>query len=133
MLPHDDRAERPEGVVGKVVQAAHPVMQGVPEESWPALLGFNRVTLAEGAELLATVEEFPLVATDFGRARAQCGVHLRLQSALVPDPVHGLARLCHAVAQPVHVDEQFSPPLGMQCHVATGNAAPIACQGITSP
>ena len=63
MLPHDDRAERPEGVVGKVVQAAHPVMQGVPEESWPALLGFNRVTLAEGAELLATVEEFPLVAT----------------------------------------------------------------------
>ncbi len=61
MLPHDDRSERPEGVSGVVVDAAHPVMQGVTGP-WPALLGYNRVLLADGAELLATIDSDPLVA-----------------------------------------------------------------------
>lgn len=61
LLKTDDRAERPEGASVKVVDAAHPALGGVGED-WPALLGFNRTELREGATLLAEVDGFPLVA-----------------------------------------------------------------------
>ncbi|HJZ03390.1 MAG TPA: glutamine amidotransferase, partial [Streptosporangiaceae bacterium] len=41
--PHDDRAERPEGVHPAVTEPGHPVLAGVPGD-WPALLGYNRLT-----------------------------------------------------------------------------------------
>ncbi len=80
MLPYDDRSERPEGVSGKVVNHLHPVMEGLHGD-WPALLGYNRVTLADGAELLATIDGDPLVATialEHGRAAvftSDCSPH----------------------------------------------------------
>ena len=61
MLPHDDRCERPEGVAGRSVAPEHEVLAGV-DGAWPVLLGYNRVTLADGAELLATVGDDPLLA-----------------------------------------------------------------------
>lgn len=65
----DDRREHPEGVVGTIVEPGHPVMAGV-EGPLPALLGYNRVTLAPNAELLATVAGDPLLAlTETGAGR----------------------------------------------------------------
>ncbi len=61
MLPHDDRCERPEGVSGQLTASGHEVLRGV-EGPWPALLGYNRVLLAEGAKLLVTAGSDPLLA-----------------------------------------------------------------------
>lgn len=52
---HDDRVESPAGV--------HPRNRGIdalPEE-WPAVLGYNRVTAADDADVLATVDDDPLL------------------------------------------------------------------------
>jgi uncharacterized membrane protein len=69
MLPHDDRVERPEGLSAKVVAASHSVMRGL-DGPWPALLGYNRVQMADGALLAATISGDPLVATiTSGRGR----------------------------------------------------------------
>lgn len=65
----DDRREHPEGVAGKIVKPEHAVMKGV-DGTMPKLLGYNRVTLAEGAELIATIDGDPLVAvTEAGAGR----------------------------------------------------------------
>lgn len=70
ILPYDDREERPAGVRAQISRPAHPVMAGIPD-SWPLLLGYNRVIAKAGAEVLATVDGNPLVAvTDAGRGRA---------------------------------------------------------------
>ncbi len=69
LMATDDRAERPQGVHGAVVAPNHPILAKVPDE-WPAVLGYNRVSVAEGAELLATVEGNPLlVVAAFGKGR----------------------------------------------------------------
>ncbi len=66
----DDRREHPEGIVGKIVRPTHAVLEGV-EGPLPAVLGYNRVRLAEGAELLATVGGDPLIAvTEVGAGRS---------------------------------------------------------------
>lgn len=65
----DDRREHPEGMVGKTVQAGHPVLAGVPAD-WPAVLGYNQVVARPEAELLATVAGDPLIAvTTAGKGR----------------------------------------------------------------
>ncbi|MFT8926736.1 MAG: glutamine amidotransferase [Bifidobacterium sp.] len=63
LLPEDDRMERPEGVDPVVLHPEHPAL-GDAGESWPRLLGYNKVGLRDGAELLAVVGEDrdPLVA-----------------------------------------------------------------------
>ena len=69
LLPHDDRCERPEGVSGQPTAPGHEVLRGV-EGPWPPLLGYNRVLLAEGAELVATAGADPLLAlTQAGQGR----------------------------------------------------------------
>lgn len=57
----DDRVETPEGVVGQVVDASHPILDGVTGE-WPPLLGYNETILKPGAHLLATAGNDPLLA-----------------------------------------------------------------------
>jgi uncharacterized membrane protein len=42
-LPHDDRVEVPEGYAPEVMDAAHPLVQGLGT-TWPVLLGANEVT-----------------------------------------------------------------------------------------
>jgi uncharacterized membrane protein len=77
---YDDRAERPQGVVAEVTDAAHPIVAGV-SGAWPALLGYNRAALREGAALVAAVGDDPLIAAQaFGRGRgvafaSDCGPH----------------------------------------------------------
>jgi uncharacterized membrane protein len=59
--PWDDRVETPEGAEPWVVDAGHPVLDGVGD-AWPALLGYNRFGLKDDAHLLARVGEDPLLA-----------------------------------------------------------------------
>jgi uncharacterized membrane protein len=52
-LPYDDRLEIPEGFVPDIVDAAHPLMQGLGGE-WPMLLGANEVVTRDtGAHVVA--------------------------------------------------------------------------------
>lgn len=75
----DDRAENPQGIVAQVV-ADHPIVAGVSGD-WPALLGYNRASLREGADLIVSVGGDPLVAAQaFGKGRgvvfsSDCGPH----------------------------------------------------------
>lgn len=63
--PHDDRIERPTGV--------HPqnrALDDLPDE-WPHVLGYNRVSVSEGADVWATVDDDPLiVVSDHGDGSA---------------------------------------------------------------
>lgn len=60
ILPYDDRVETPEGVEGTVV-ADHPVTDGL-DQTWPAILGYQKLTAREDATVLAEVEGRPLLA-----------------------------------------------------------------------
>jgi uncharacterized membrane protein len=57
----DDRVERPDGAQPQVTNPDHPITQHL-EETWPHLLGYNRVQLRADADLLATIGDDPLVA-----------------------------------------------------------------------
>ncbi|MER8918549.1 glutamine amidotransferase [Mesorhizobium sp. M0802] len=73
-LPVDDRVEVPEGYAPVVVgPQTHPILKGLGKD-WPILLGFNEVTVKDGAEVLATVSSdyrsLPLLATGkYGQGR----------------------------------------------------------------
>jgi uncharacterized membrane protein len=75
----DDRRENPQGIEPRIV-AEHPIVTGLPGP-WPALLGYNKLTPKEGANIVAAVGEDPLiVAGNFGKGRAvafasDCGPH----------------------------------------------------------
>jgi uncharacterized membrane protein len=49
-------------VVTKLTGTAHPITKGM-DEQWPPLLGFQRLVAKPGAEVLATVEGWPLLVT----------------------------------------------------------------------
>lgn len=61
ILTFDDRVEAPEGALPDVVDAAHPVLEGI-SAPWPVLLGFNETVLKPDATLLARVNTHPLLA-----------------------------------------------------------------------
>jgi uncharacterized membrane protein len=72
-LPYDDRIEVPEGTSTIIDQPDHPLLKDVPAD-WPALLGINEVTMADGADLVASVKtaqgNHPLLAcTTHGSGR----------------------------------------------------------------
>ena len=73
-LPVDDRVEVPEGYAPVVVGPQnHPILKGLGKD-WPILLGFNEVTVKDGAEVLATVSSdyrsLPLLVTGkYGKGR----------------------------------------------------------------
>lgn len=76
----DDRVESPAGIEPTVTAAGHPIAAGLPA-TWPALLGYNRVTPRPGADVVVTVGEDPLiVAGTHGQGRgvaftSDCGPH----------------------------------------------------------
>jgi uncharacterized membrane protein len=76
----DDRVEVPAGVAPIVRDAGHPIAAGLPA-TWPALLGYNRVEALDGATVVVTVGDDPLiVAAAFGQGRgavftSDCGPH----------------------------------------------------------
>jgi uncharacterized membrane protein len=78
--PYDDRVESPEGVTPTVTTESHPLAAGLPT-SWPALLGYNRLTARPEATTVAAAGDDPLVvAWEYGQGRAvafasDCGPH----------------------------------------------------------
>lgn len=72
-LPYDDRIEVPEGTSVRIDQPDHPLLAGVPAD-WPILLGLNEVTMAAGADLVASARTAQgvhplLAATTYGQGR----------------------------------------------------------------
>jgi uncharacterized membrane protein len=61
MFDRDDRVEEPAGIAPSVLLADHPALADVPAGDWPALLGYNQVAPAAGAETLVTVGGDPLL------------------------------------------------------------------------
>ncbi|SOD58999.1 Uncharacterized membrane protein [Streptomyces zhaozhouensis] len=61
VLRTDDRAEHPEGAPVRVPAPEHEALGGVGAE-WPPLLGYNRTRPRPGGEVLAWVNDDPLVA-----------------------------------------------------------------------
>lgn len=67
---HDDRIEAPQGAQPHTVDAGHSILNGVGDD-WPTLLGYNQVTLKDGASLVATVDNDVLIAAhQVGQGRA---------------------------------------------------------------
>jgi uncharacterized membrane protein len=56
----DDREEAPEGIQPVVAKATHPLVQGLPN-TWPAVLGYQRVKPKRDAEVVVTVGGRPLL------------------------------------------------------------------------
>ncbi len=80
-LPHDDREEKPEGVVPRAVQAKHAILKGVSSR-WPFFLGYNKLLLKPEASSLLTFDtDDPLLSvleTGKGRSAAfasDCAPH----------------------------------------------------------
>ncbi len=77
---HDDRIEVPEGVVPELSAPDHPLAENLPD-TWPALLGYNRLTARPEATTVAVAGPDPLVvAWEYGQGRAvafasDCGPH----------------------------------------------------------
>jgi len=68
--PWDDRVETPEGASPKILKPQHEILKGIPTD-WPQFLGYNRVKLKEGAELLAEINGDPFIAVwKFGDGRS---------------------------------------------------------------
>jgi uncharacterized membrane protein len=80
LLTVDDRVEAPQGVQPRVTAAEHAIVAGLPA-TWPALLGYNKLTARPHATVIATAGDDPLlVAWSYGQGRAvafasDCGPH----------------------------------------------------------
>ena len=69
LLGGDDRAEVPEGADLLCVPDSHPVLEGLPK-AWPYILGYNRTIAKEGAEVLVSWKNDPIIAAGaYGRGR----------------------------------------------------------------
>lgn len=70
ILKYDDRMEKPEGVVPKIINPSHPILAGI-EGNWPDFLGYNKLSIKHGAQLIAIMDDNDafISATDFGKGR----------------------------------------------------------------
>jgi len=77
---YDDRVELPQGRTPEVIAPDHPVVSGLPI-SWPAFLGYNRVTAKDDAGVLVRCGDDPfLIVGTWGAGRtmafaSDCGPH----------------------------------------------------------
>ncbi|WP_193045424.1 glutamine amidotransferase [Mycolicibacterium baixiangningiae] len=66
----DDREECPEGAVPRLFGPEHPCTAGLPD-TWPALLGFQRLSARSASQVLAQVNGHPLLTVGrYGRGRS---------------------------------------------------------------
>lgn len=67
----DDRIETPSGAYIKVLDLEHPITRGIPWETSPPLLGYNKVEAKENAKTIAIInEKDPLIVVwEYGRGR----------------------------------------------------------------
>lgn len=65
----DDRVEVPEGIAPTILKPEHTILRNIPLE-WPLFLGYNKVKLKKGAELLAKIGDDPFISVwDFEHGR----------------------------------------------------------------
>lgn len=65
----DDRVERSEGVIPELTTKEHQITSDLPTE-WPHFLGYNQVTPDEDGEILAEINDDPLlVVGEYGQGR----------------------------------------------------------------
>lgn len=66
---YDDRREISNGIIPTIRDVNHPVMKGIPE-IWPPILGYNHLTAKQGTEIIATVNNDPLIVLGhYGKGR----------------------------------------------------------------
>ena len=69
LLPGDDRVEASAGVTPQLILPEHPIARGVPQD-WPQVLGYNRLTAKPGTEVIAMLNDDPMiVAGTYGQGR----------------------------------------------------------------
>lgn len=69
VLTVDDRMEHSEGVHAEI-EKEHDILNNVSNE-WPPLLGYNKTILKDNAELIASVNGNPLIATgEYGKGKS---------------------------------------------------------------
>jgi len=65
----DDRQETPQGAI-VTLNETHKITNGIKAD-FPKLLGFQRLIPKKGATVIATIDEYPLLAvTEFGKGRS---------------------------------------------------------------
>ncbi|WKD58461.1 glutamine amidotransferase [Corynebacterium caspium] len=65
----DDRVEAPEGVNGQLTGIEHEITAGL-DDQWPILLGYQKLTARDDAQVLATIENDPLLLVrEVGKGR----------------------------------------------------------------
>lgn len=80
MLPGDDRVEAPQGVSPTIAAPNHPIVAGLAQ-TWPAMLGYNRLIPRVESEVIAEAGGDPLItAWNYGEGRSvafasDCGPH----------------------------------------------------------
>ncbi|MBW3087441.1 cytoplasmic protein [Bifidobacterium sp. 82T24] len=66
----DDRVEAPEGVNPELTDVVHPITEGL-DRQWPFVLGYQKLEADDDAQVLASVEEDPMLVTKtFGKGRS---------------------------------------------------------------
>lgn len=60
MMDGDDRVECPSGAVIQINPDSHPLLAGLPEQ-WSPLLGYNRLNAKEGAEIVVSYKNDPIL------------------------------------------------------------------------
>ncbi|MDD4774287.1 MAG: glutamine amidotransferase [Eubacteriales bacterium] len=69
LLYGDDRCEIPEGADLTCIPGSHPILTGLPE-TWPYILGYNKLTAKEDAEVLVRWNGDPIItAGTYGKGR----------------------------------------------------------------
>lgn len=67
----DDRVETPEGVKPEFIVDGHPIIDGIPQDSWPLFLGYNRLRAKDNATVLAKIGADVFIAVwECGKGRA---------------------------------------------------------------
>jgi uncharacterized membrane protein len=66
----DDRVENPSEDVARTLAVDHPLASAIVGD-WPPLSGYNQVTAKDGADVLVTIGDDPLLVTwDYGKGRS---------------------------------------------------------------
>ena len=67
---HDDRIEVSEGIKPKIIKEDHPILKGIPEDSWPLFLGYNKLKAKNKATLIAKCGDDAFIAVgEYERGR----------------------------------------------------------------
>lgn len=70
LLTGDDRVERCQGVMPKITEPGHPVFENVPCDNLPCLYGYNKLLPKENAQVIAQVDDDPLIVLgSYGKGR----------------------------------------------------------------